>query len=113
MPHTFQFTRRGWVLLVICPAVVAVLWLAVKLITRWEVMEKQGVSTTWRKGNVLHLDANGDGRVDQEMQLAEPPNYTRVKRDSDFDGWYDMEYEIGPYGIAIKLRQICEQAPRH
>ncbi len=110
---TVRLTRRGWLLLVALPCLLLVFWLGWKLRPRWAIVDKQGSITVWRKGDAVRTDSNGDHRVDEETTLAHGTRMTHTKKDTDLDGWYDIEYDQGAYGIAINLRQIKERAPRH
>lgn len=106
-------TRRGWIVLVILPSICVLIWAAGKLRPKWVLTDKAGAMSVWRKGNVTHTDANGDGRVDEEQILAHDGKMTHVKRDQDFDGWFDLEYDLGRFGMALNPRQIKERAPKH
>lgn len=109
-----RLTPRGWVVLVIIPLLLlaTTLWLGLRG-TGWKLIEHRGQHSQWAKDGIVHVDFNGDRVVDEETILAPPPRLTRVRRDTDLDGWFDIEYELGPHGIAINLRQIREKAPRH
>ncbi len=59
----------------------------------------------WYLGNREFADNNGDGRIDWEVTSDGAwgtDGYGRVKRDVDFDGFYDEEREAG--GIAGEIR---------
>lgn len=106
-------TRRGWIVLVYLPAAFLLIWVGSKLWPKWVLTYKAGSMSVWRKGNVTHTDANGDGRVDEELILAHDGKMTHVKRDQDFDGWFDLEYDLGRFGMALNPRQIKERVPKH
>ncbi len=108
-----RLTRRGWLVLVVLPALALAIWTAWSLRPKWVLTDKRGPTSVWRKGNVMHTDLNGDGRVDEVVVLASDGRMTHVKRDSDLDGWFDLEYDLGPHGLALNVRTIRERAPRH
>lgn len=108
-----RLTRRGWLVLVVLPALTLTIWTAWSLLPKWVLMDKRGKTSVWRKGDIMHTDLNGDGRVDEVVVLAGEGRMTHVKRDSDLDGWFDLEYDLGPYGLALNVRTIRERAPRH
>jgi hypothetical protein len=80
--------------------------------TRWKLIYEDGLVTKWQKGAMLHVDTNHDGVVDEEYFPLPGTNHFRVKRDSDFDGWFDLGYE-SKSGIATGIEKIREKAPRH
>ena len=79
----------------------------------WRELPREGTVRKWQRGNATHIDENGDGRVDEEILMNPKTHRRTVRRDSDHDGWFDVEYEHGRYGIAMKLQQIHERAPCH
>ena len=60
----------------------------------------------WHCGNTEYFDHNGDGRIDEEVVSIEgywgSDGYGRFKIDTDYDGFYDKECEMG--GVAGELR---------
>lgn len=60
----------------------------------------------WHLGNTGYSDTNGDGRIDHEVSDTEgrhaTDGYGRYKVDTDFDGFYDKEFEQG--GVAGEIR---------
>lgn len=79
----------------------------------WRELPREGQSRKWQRGQVLHIDEDGDGRVDEEI-VDDPKTKRRVvRRDTNHDGWFDLKYQQGRYGIAMKLIPIHERAPWH
>jgi hypothetical protein len=108
-----RLTRRGWLVLAALPAgllLLAGLWSARD---PWQLVESQWPYRKWHHAGVTHIDTNGDGRVDEVSETDPRTGRTSVRRDTDQDGWLDVSYELGPLGIAMNLRRIREQAPRH
>ena len=63
-------------------------------------------SNSWIRGRFQDLDDNGDGKVDMRIEsLGGTDNYL-VKRDKDFDGFFDVEWQPGFY-CSISLACIC------
>lgn len=79
----------------------------------WRELPREGATRKWQRGHVMHIDENGDGRVEEE--IVEDPRTGRrtVRRDNNRDGWFDLKYELGRWGIALNIRKIHERAPQH
>ncbi|MEW6303549.1 MAG: hypothetical protein AB1705_08770 [Verrucomicrobiota bacterium] len=78
----------------------------------WERIERDGPAWQWRRGAVTIIDANRDGRIDEEITERGPGGRPRVRKDTDYDGWFDLRYELGQFGIAMNVEKIRERAPR-
>ena len=91
---------------------VAGLLLFLSTYTGWKETQ-QGARREWRKGNVIHLDDNGDGLVDEEDILDPKTGGCTVRRDANHDGYFDLQYTLTPSGVATHIRTIHEKAPRH
>jgi hypothetical protein len=78
----------------------------------WQPLDDDGGSRKWRNGKILHIDRNRDGIVDEiEIELA-ATNVFLIKRDTDLDGWFDLQYELRS-NIAVHIENIHEKAPKH
>ena len=78
----------------------------------WQPLPNDGATHRWRSGKITHIDRNGDGVVDEiEIELGKSNEFL-IKRDTDFDGWFDVQYEIRS-NIAVHLEKIHEKAPKH
>ncbi len=91
-------------------------FLLVTAVVLWQKLQWKKVSDTpggivWQRGNTTHVDRNRDGRVDEEI-IRLPNGDLLIRRDSDLDGWFDLRY-VERRGMALRLEQIREQAPRH
>ncbi|MEQ2008672.1 MAG: hypothetical protein ABMA26_17985 [Limisphaerales bacterium] len=90
--------------------------LLVAAVVLWQKLQWRKVSDTpngitWQRGNTTHTDRNRDGRVDEE-DISLPAGEKAIRRDSDLDGWFDLRY-LERRGMATRLEQIREEAPRH
>ncbi len=78
----------------------------------WQPLPDDGRSLHWRNGKILHIDRNRDGTVDEiEIEMA-TTNVFMIKRDTDLDGWFDLQYELRS-NIAVHVENIHEKAPKH
>lgn len=77
---------------------------------RWRRGETESGGTQWRRGNVIRIDENRDGIIEEISTRLDEKRW-RVRRDTDGDGVLDLEYELTD-GIARHLRPILEAAPR-
>lgn len=96
-----------WVLNAILFVVAVVFWSKL----RWKKVSDSPAGITWRRNHTTHVDRNRDGRVDEET-IRLPDGDTVIRRDSDLDGWFDLRY-VERRGMATRLEQIREEAPRH
>ena len=96
-----------WVLNAILLVAAVVLW--DKL--RWKKISDTPVGITWQRSHTTHVDRNRDGIVDDET-IRLPDGDAVIRRDTDLDGWFDLRY-VEHRGMATRLEQIHEQAPRH
>jgi hypothetical protein len=80
--------------------------------TEWQPLPSDGSTRRWRSGNVIHIDRNHDGVVDEINIELEKTNDFLIKRDSDLDGWFDLQYQIRS-NLAVRLEKIREKAPKH
>jgi hypothetical protein len=67
----------------------------------------------WRRGNVTHIDRNGDGVVDWEIDDRGRADDYIEKEDTDFDGFFDKRFHRGFSGVPDNVVDIHEEAPRH
>jgi hypothetical protein len=76
---------------------------------RWRRIESDAGGAKWRRGEVTRVDENRDGVIDEiSRQVGE--NHWVVSRDTDGDGWLDLEYDL-TNGIATRMRPIKVPAP--
>lgn len=90
--------------------------LLVAAVVLWQKLQWKKVGDTpngivWQRGNTTHTDRNRDGRVDEETIRLSNGDLV-IRRDSDLDGWFDLRY-VERRGLATRLEQIREEAPRH
>lgn len=78
---------------------------------RWKKISDTPSGIVWQRGHTTHLDRNRDGWVDEET-IALPSGEQAFRQDKDFDGWFDFRY-VEKGGLATRLEQIHEPAPRH
>lgn len=78
---------------------------------QWKKTSDTHSGIVWQRMSTTHVDRDRDGRVDEEM-IRQPNGDAVIRRDSDLDGWFDLRYVEGK-GLATRLEQIREQAPRH
>ena len=71
---------------------------------RWRRGETESGGTQWRRGNVIRIDENRDGIIEEISTRLDEKRW-RVRRDTDGDGVLDLEYELTD-GIARHLRPI-------
>jgi len=76
----------------------------------WRELPRERGVRKWQRGHVLHIDENGDGQVEEEI-IDHPETGRRVvRRDTNWDGWFDVTYQQGPHGIAVKIgRASCRE----
>ena len=79
----------------------------------WKEVPSSSGWCEWHRGSVSHLDRNGDGVVDEEIDDQGRADDYLVKEDTDFDGWLDKSYHLGISGIPDSVRKIRQKAPRH
>lgn len=103
--------RRLALIAFACACLGVAAWLLVAQLT-WRELPREGKTRRWQRGNYLHLDTNGDGIVDEEQYRFDRPNHAFVRRDLDFDGYFDLRYEMQS-GVATHIEKIRERAPRH
>jgi hypothetical protein len=107
-----QITPRQFVLLMLAGVVLgAGIWAAMQR-AGWRELPREGGVRRWQRGNVIHLDTNGDGIVDEEQIRFDRPNHAIIRRDTKFNGWFDLRYELQS-GVATHIEKIHERAPRH
>lgn len=80
--------------------------------TRWRYLGREEGAHRWKRGHEIHFDTNGDGAVDEVVIRVGGPRFTRHRRDTNGDGWLDLEYDIRD-GLAHGVRNIRLRAPRH
>ena len=78
---------------------------------KWKKVSDAPGGIVWQLGNTMHTDRNRDGLVDEET-IRLPNGDLFIRRDSDMDGWFDLRY-VERRGMATRVEQIREQAPRH
>lgn len=78
---------------------------------RWKKISDTPSGITWHRSHTTHVDRNRDGRVDEET-IRLPNGDAAIRRDSDLDGWFDLRY-VERKGLATRLEQIRESAPKH
>lgn len=78
---------------------------------RWRKISDSPAGITWHRSHTTHVDRNRDGLVDEET-IRLPGGDAVIRRDSDLDGWFDLRY-VERRGMATRLEQIREPAPRH
>ena len=96
-----------WVLNAILLIIAVILW--DKL--RWKKISDSPSGIVWHRSHTTHVDRNRDGIVDEET-IRLPNGDAVIRRDTDLDGWFDLRY-VERRGMATRLDQIHEQAPRH
>lgn len=78
---------------------------------RWKKVSDSPAGIVWHRSRTTHVDRNRDGIVDEET-IRMPGGDAVIRRDSDLDGWFDLRY-VERRGMATRLEQIREAAPRH
>ncbi len=78
---------------------------------RWRKISDTSAGIVWQRSQTTHADHNRDGHVDQETIRLTNGDVV-IRRDSDLDGWFDLRY-LERNGMASRLEQIRERAPRH
>lgn len=107
-----KLTPRHLVLITLCGVALGVVgWFTYEQLS-WRELPREGGTRRWQRGKYLHLDTNGDGIVDEEQFRFDRPNHALVRRDLDFDGYFDLRYELQS-GVATRIQKIHERAPRH
>ena len=105
-----SFRLRGVALA--CVGLGILIWFSSAQKRGWKEI-RRGARPEWVKGNVTHTDENGDGVVDEEL-VADPKSGKRsVRRDTDLDGYFDLQYNLSPSGFARNITKIHRKAPRH
>lgn len=79
----------------------------------WKEIRRDGKLRMWKHGDVYHIDSNGDGLVDEEINYKGPGGKVTVRKDTNFDGYFDLRYNLVTNGIAVNIVPIHEKAPRH
>lgn len=94
-------------------AVFIVIALGVERWQRWQLVSRPNErEKTWERDGVTRIDANGDGFIDEERTPGKVPGEFIIKKDSDFDGYFDIRYRQTTKGFAVDLQQIHEAVPR-
>lgn len=96
-----------WVFNALLLVVAVVLWQKL----RWRKVSDTPAGIVWQRSQTTHTDRNRDGIVDEEV-IRLPNGDAAIRRDSDLDGWFDLRY-VERRGVATRLEQIREEAPRH
>ncbi len=96
-----------WVSNALLLVVAVVLWQKL----RWRKVSDAPAGIVWQRSQTTHTDRNRDGIVDEET-IRLPEGIAAIRRDSDLDGWFDLRY-VERRGLATRLEQIREEAPRH
>jgi len=109
MPHPGN--RRLALVICACLALAIVMFIVFRS-GQWEETISQG-HRAWRKGNVTHVDENGDGIVDEELTVDSKTGKRTFRRDTDRDGYFDLEYNLSESGVATNITRIRDRAPRH
>jgi hypothetical protein len=78
----------------------------------WKHGERTGGGSSWTRGDVTRTDRNGDGVVDEEETRRAGKGNAQIRRDTDFDGFFDVRYELRG-GVVVRIESIRERAPRH
>ncbi|HSH95497.1 MAG TPA: hypothetical protein VK968_15245 [Roseimicrobium sp.] len=99
--------QRLAVLVIVLGSTISWRWL------RWEPLPDDGGIKKWQRRNVLHIDSNKDGIVDEEITTGKAGTWPVVRRDTNADGYFDLQYKLGPNGIAFGMEKIRARAPRH
>jgi hypothetical protein len=79
----------------------------------WKPIHDSSGWQKWRKGNVTHIDRNGDGVVDWEIDDQGRADDYLEKEDTDFDGFFDKRFHRGFSGVPDNVVEIQEKAPHH
>lgn len=95
-----------WALNVLLLAVAVLLWQKL----RWRKVSDSSGGIVWQRSHTTQNDRNRDGLVDEET-IRLPNGDAAIRRDTDLDGWFDLRY-VERRGLATRLEQIREQAPR-
>ena len=112
MPPQAKLTPRHLVLIALGGVALGVAgWFTYEQLA-WRELPREGGTRRWQRGQYLHLDTNGDGIVDEEQYRFDRPNHALVRRDVDFDGYFDLRYELQS-GVATRIEKIHARAPRH
>ena len=107
-----KLTPRHLALIALCGVALGVAgWFTYEQLA-WRELPREGGTRRWQRGQYLHLDTNGDGIVDEEQYRFDRPNHALVRRDVNFDGYFDLRYELQS-GVATRIEKIHERAPRH
>ena len=80
---------------------------------RWEPVPGGGPWQKWRRATVTHIDRNGDDIVDWEIDDQGRADDYLEREDTDFDGYFDMQFHRGVSGMPDNVVQIHQKAPRH
>ena len=78
---------------------------------RWRKVSDSSAGIVWQRSHTTQIDRNRDGLVDEET-IRLPNGDAAIRRDTDLDGWFDLRY-VERRGLATRLEQIREEAPRH
>lgn len=82
-----------------------------KSIAGWTRRQEHGW-TCWSQGSITYIDTNADGKPDEEMDDHGGADNYDFKKDSNFDGVFDVAYHVGYSGIPERQRPIEERVPR-
>lgn len=77
----------------------------------WKEVTRGGPTRMWKRGSVYQIDSNRDGIVDEEINYHGKDGKVEVRKDMNFDGYFDLRYNLGTNGIAYNVKQIHERAP--
>jgi hypothetical protein len=81
---------------------------------RWTLVpkDKNQRQKTWEREGTVRIDANGDGFIDEERRPGKVPGEFIIKKDANFDGYFDLRYRQTTNGFAVDLEKIHESVPR-
>ncbi|MFM8469544.1 MAG: hypothetical protein ACKODH_06180 [Limisphaerales bacterium] len=77
---------------------------------RWRKVSDTPAGIVWQRLNTTQIARPRAGVIDEEA-IRLPNGDAVIRRDSDLDGWFDLRY-VEHRGMATRLEQIREQAPR-
>lgn len=80
-------------------------------IAHWARRQEQGW-TYWSEGSITYIDTNADGNPDEEMDDHGRFDDYDFKKDTNFDGVFDVAYHVGFSGVPERARPIEEPVPK-
>ena len=80
---------------------------------RWEKTVLVHGSAGWRTATITHIDRNGDGVVDWEINDQGMVDNQREREDTDYNGYFDRRFIRGFSGAPMNVVSIHEKVPSH